>query len=332
MWGAEIGANEHGVVIGNEAVWTKEPMSAKPGLLGMDLLRLGLERGETAAEAVDVITTLLETHGQSGPCGLENPKFTYHNSFIIADGAGAFVLETAGRKWAVETVTGARSISNGLSIPHFAQQYRKPLVDWVSRCSIRRNRTEGLAARAVGPDHMMALLRDHGESENVVPRYGWLTGNLHAPCQHGKGVVAGSVTTASCVAELTADSVQHWVTGTSAPCLGLFKPVSVHEAIPLKGNPTDQADAVSLWWRHEHLHRRVMTDPKRLGALFLKERDRLERQWLTETPSSADAFARGDRHLKEWTQRVTREKGKDHRPGHMRRYWALRNRSAGLAL
>ena len=65
-WGAEMGANEHGVVIGNEAVFGTVPPSRMLALIGMDLLRLGLERGATAAEAVEVIVTLLEDHGQGG--------------------------------------------------------------------------------------------------------------------------------------------------------------------------------------------------------------------------------------------------------------------------
>ena len=41
MWGAEMGANDQGVVIGNEAVWTKEggPQDLEEKLLGMDLVR-----------------------------------------------------------------------------------------------------------------------------------------------------------------------------------------------------------------------------------------------------------------------------------------------------
>ena len=328
MWGAEIGANEHGVVIGNEAVWTRAPMSRAPGLLGMDLLRLGLERARDARGAVEVIAALLEAHGQGGGCGLEDPRFTYHNSFIVADAGGAFVLETAGRLWACEPVEGARSISNGLTIPGFAQEHRHRLIDRVARCDTRRARTQALSCAAAGPGDMMALLRDHGGPALESPDYSWLTGSLGAVCQHGKGQVAGSVTTASWVAELRAEGARHWVTGTSAPCVGLFKPVSVGSPVAMAGSPTELADPVSLWWRHERLHRAVMRDPGRLGALFVPERDALEAAWLSEPPTSAQAFAEGDARLSAWTERVVAEAGADRRPWHMRRYWSARDRMA----
>ncbi|XP_077977970.1 secernin-2-like [Glandiceps talaboti] len=120
LWGAEMGANEHGVCIGNEAVWTKlnGPDDRQERLLGMDLVRLGLERAKSAKEALDVVSSLLEKHGQGGPCN-EDPEvdWCYHNSFLIADRREAWILETAGKLWAAEHITeGVRNISNGLSI------------------------------------------------------------------------------------------------------------------------------------------------------------------------------------------------------------------------
>jgi len=58
MWGAEMGVNEKGVVIGNEALFTKVKPEKTPGLIGMDLLRLALERSIDAVEAAQMIIEL----------------------------------------------------------------------------------------------------------------------------------------------------------------------------------------------------------------------------------------------------------------------------------
>ncbi len=116
MFGAEMGANEYGLVIGNEAVWTREPQGPS-ALLGMDLLRLALERCRTSSSALQTIIDLLMEYGQGGACGENDSSFNYHNSYLISDRSEAWVLETAGKWWVAERVKEPiRNISNNLSI------------------------------------------------------------------------------------------------------------------------------------------------------------------------------------------------------------------------
>ncbi len=45
VWGFEHGVNEHAVAVGNHSIFSNETIEEQPGLIGMDLVRLGLERG-----------------------------------------------------------------------------------------------------------------------------------------------------------------------------------------------------------------------------------------------------------------------------------------------
>ncbi|XP_053215554.1 secernin-1 [Podarcis raffonei] len=118
LWGAEMGANEHGVFITNEAIITKEPASETEALLGMDLVRLGLERGGTAKEALDVIVSLLEEHGQGGNYYEDGSVcHAFQTAYLIVDRKEAWVLETVGKHWAAENITeGVKCICNQLSL------------------------------------------------------------------------------------------------------------------------------------------------------------------------------------------------------------------------
>ena len=104
------------MAIGNEMVNTvDDPRPAPPALLGMDLVRLGLERAASAEEALDVMTGLLERHGQGGVGDAVN-DIAYWSSFLIADRASAWVLETSERSWAARPVERGDAISNRLTL------------------------------------------------------------------------------------------------------------------------------------------------------------------------------------------------------------------------
>jgi len=114
LWGFEHGLNEWGVVIGNHSVFTKDPLPER-GLLGMDLVRLGLERSRSAIEALNTITGLVEQYGQGGS-GYEHTYWPYNNSFLIADAREAWQLETSNTHWCARKVKSVASLSNHLVI------------------------------------------------------------------------------------------------------------------------------------------------------------------------------------------------------------------------
>jgi hypothetical protein len=327
MWGAEMGANEHGVVIGNEAVFTKGPRGGK-ALLGMDLVRLGLERATTAEGAVAVIIELLERHGQGGPCSHERPGFTYDNSFLVADPTGALVVETAGRQSATEAVTGrGRSISNGLTIPSFARGRADRVRTWVASASARRRLTEPLACRARGPADLMEALREHGGT--VSPRWSAVHGGLGAPCVHAGGILSSSQTTASWVSDLR-DGPRHWATATSAPCTSLFKPVEIGTPVDLGPVPTNVFDPWTTWWRHELLHRSTMVAHGTLLPRYHHARTRTESGWLADPPSSEAAFHEADHLERQWLADVSSAHLRDGRPAWVRRSWRAVDRAARI--
>lgn len=119
-YGFEMGMNEFGVCAGNEALGTKIPSPKTmldSSLTGMDLLRLGLERGKTAYEAMHVVISLMEKYGQFGRCSAD-PKSTstYANSYIFADQSEAWVLETGGAEWIAKKVVDTWTIDNVCTI------------------------------------------------------------------------------------------------------------------------------------------------------------------------------------------------------------------------
>ena len=331
MWGAEIGTNEHGVVIGNEAVFTNQPLG-EPALLGMDLLRLALERAVNAHDAVGVIVELLERHGQGGPCSHEKPGFSYHNSFLVADPSGAIVLETAGVNWAVEHVAGrGRSISNGLTIAGFAEEFSSTTAARNTLCTSRRARTQRAADTAVGVADMFAALRDHGGGSSPV--WSPTDGAMAAPCVHAGGSVSSSQSTASWVSDLRDDPL-HWVTATSAPCTSTFHPVRVEQPVDLLAtfgpDPTNRYDATSRWWAHELLHRRVLLDHDASIAKFATDRDRIEREWIASPPTTADAVAMSAIAEQRWLAALVAADLPDARPAWLSDLWHDLDVAAGL--
>ncbi|MBV9952889.1 MAG: hypothetical protein JO291_13110, partial [Acidimicrobiia bacterium] len=209
MWGLEHGVNEAGLAAGNATIYTTlDPRGFPDALTGMDLVRLALERAESATSAVDVITSLIELHGQGGS-GHDGAHRPYWSSFLVADPSAAFVVETSGREVAVEPVERTRAISNRTTIPSFDAEHRHPrqpvetLVDprWRASRAV-------LADEPVTTDALQAHLASHAGGED-----GWTV------CMHAEDL---EETTAAMVAELPRGASPRVWFAQGSPCRNPF--------------------------------------------------------------------------------------------------------------
>jgi secernin len=291
LWGAEHGVNEHGVAIGNERVaTTHDAAHAPPALIGMDLVRLGLERARSAADAVGVIGDLLRAHGQGGIADAAHDE-AYDSSFLIADPTAAFVLDTAGADYAAAPFPSGAAISNrhtlttewtaasaSLGSGDDFGRYRDVTEDTAyadvrlaaSRAFLDAASSGGLTAAATA-----AHLRDHGTGPWGAPGS---PGPVQPPppdigadssgvtvCMHVRGLC---VTAASMIAELPpaiADGAPLRVfVAPGSPCVSIYVPAFPRTVAGPPPFVPAELSGEELWHAADALRARVEDDPDAL--------------------------------------------------------------------
>ncbi|KAI1283778.1 Secernin-2 [Halotydeus destructor] len=312
MWGAEMGSNDLGVVIGNEAVWSKyeEDSVLEPRLLGMDLLRLGLERGTSARDALDVITKLLEKHGQGGPCAEKDSSLAYFNSFLIADSSEAYVLETAGKVWAAEKVeSGFRNISNCYSIGTKIDLMSENLHEaakssglWDGVCEfnfavIFSGEKNPLSNRLVAGKELLAKLSTDNKFD-VSRMMTVLRDECSEICRRADNAFPTASSQVSVLSKKRPSC--HWFTGTVDAKHSVFKPFvftdSVTELTDLIRCPDDATDRRHALYKLHQDKYSLLTNPIE-GAPLRELLNEVETNCINEVEEALDTMSPEDNLL-----------------------------------
>lgn len=308
-YGCEIGVNEYGLAMGEEAMYTTEDaQEEKDGIIGPDLMRIALERARNCQEAIALMTNLLEKYGQGGNCEMSGNSH-FDSSFLMADTQEAYVLETAGRKWALKQIKDIGSISNLLLIGadwtkcsvasgsgslDWAKTYGRPEVPPTLGSPDRQATTyQGLVTTRgrISVKTAFDILRHHGEGYHPATADAHHNICVHAGPQKNRWWQAVGVM----VTDVSPHGITAWVTGTSGTCVSIFKPVFMGVELPDIGPaPTMTFNPAALWWKHELLHRRAMADFDHLVPDIRKDFDSVEEEFLAE----AETIKKGTLHEK----------------------------------
>ena len=309
IWGFEMGTNEWGVTIGNEADWSEIPAQKEEALLGMDLLRLGLERGKTAYESMHVIIDHLEKYGQGGGCAYMNPDDNYHNTFMISDKEEIWLLETVDRHWAAKKLQGIYPISNlytieedfdecseglveyaianGLHHPRKKFNFSKSFVLLNTRClsgypreARQKEIIKNFGDRKYSAADLWTIMRDHFEGSMLQPRWGAAATLAAGICMHG--CEPGPCQSAATAVVEYRDSKYKETAFTywgsmCPPCSSFAMPVFNIGYVPAPlGVGTNKYSEESFWWQVKRLQVDVESDYPKYSQWIKEERDQMD--------------------------------------------------------
>ena len=361
IWGAEIGINEKGVIIGNESVFSRELRTDAIALLGMDILRLCLERADTAEKAVHVLGELLEQYGQGGNCSFDG-EFYYDNAFLIADATEAWHVETAGEFWAAKRIsTGSYSISNYLSInyPDLMHQHAidnavkkgypisepfdwaNAYVDWTSivnhsgmirrACSFQQMNRPGSGFTVAD---MLSALRMHYTDDE------WINGGS-CVCMHAFPHFMGDLdcqTTGAMGAVLKPDDFMIFGTGMSTTCVAPFQPFWFNAYSRRQVFAYDkQKEAMDCWLLREGINRAIV-DGRIDLAQYKAEMQEMEKRWFTQAETLpkedrqafVDANAvEADAFINKWLEIARKQSPNPRGNAAFQAWWYTKNEALG---
>lgn len=301
-WGGEMGVNDKGVVIGTFQMRTKD-IEQGEGLLALDLVRLGLERGDSAEDALDVLVSMLHLHGQAGSNSRVVENCRYNSSFLIADHAHAWLLETAGRHWVAKKVDSRMALSQlptiGEDYTHssYAVEQYSEVQGWhnhENKFNFRKvfgQRSKGVSARYLRRvDEIVNAFLGGKNSQTAISLMEALRHRRSSDyrkisrqdvSRFNGGRLSRTQTNGSMVVRLSAQRIACFVTGTAAPEYSLFKPISFDQALEPDPGNADLAwhSEDSGWWRHQRfLH--DITGEASLPSEYLRERGAMERDMV----------------------------------------------------
>ena len=338
FFGFEHGINEFGLMIGNEQVSGREAPEKQWGLIGMDILRLALERAKTAREAINVIDDLLKTIGTGG--APTHRIVPFNANYIISDPDETWLFESHQRKWVAKKVEDRGWLGNCYSIQEdydliadgtveeaVAKGWHHPdlpfnaakawtidqLLYGESEGFVRYSRMGELlkAKDKHSIKDCMNILRDHYEGvPELQSIFSKAANKIPGICSHPGGTGSGCASAASTVTVIrkdVPDELRFTFWGSMAPpCCSIFRPY-----YNIGWLPDDLQHAHALyrpedqWWQFIELERYIALNYDKYAPKVKEVFGRMEDEFIQEAEYIESNYTGDVNVLKEFSQRAT---------------------------